>query len=57
MMGFNEVIDGEIVFALVNAGATANNLLELNHVITGAHEYDVAHITGIHPGREFTRGG
>jgi hypothetical protein len=57
MMGFNEVIDGEIVFALVQAGATSYNLLELNHVIIGAHKYDVTHITGIHPGREFTGGG
>src|SRR5271157_3078750 len=53
----HEVVDGEIILAIVKSCAAPNDLLELNHGVDRAHQYDVANVTGIHAGRELLRGG
>ena len=49
----DEVIDGEIVLAVVETGAAPDDLLELDHRIDGPHEHDVADVPGIHAGGQF----
>ena len=57
MVGFDEVDDGEVVLAVEDAGASADDLLELDHGVHGAHEDDVAHVAGVHAGGELLGGG
>src|SRR6202020_1016217 len=40
----HEVVDGEVVFAVVEAGSATNDLLELNHGVDRAHHNDVANV-------------
>src|SRR3990167_4442718 len=56
VVSLNEVIDREVVLAIVKPGAAPDDLLELNHRIHRPHEYDVADVTRIHAGRELLRG-
>ena len=56
-MGSNEIVDGEVVFAFVEAGATTDDLLELDHGINGTHEDDIADIASVNAGGKFLRGG
>jgi len=49
----HEVIDGEVILAVIEPGATADDLLEFDHGIDGAHEHDVADVPGVNAGGEF----
>src|ERR1035437_5562898 len=53
---FYEVVDGEVVLAVVEARAATDDLLELDHRIDGAHQDDVADVAGVHAGGELLRG-
>ena len=53
----HEVVDREVVLAVVKPGAAADDLLELDHGVDRAHQDDVANVAGIHAGRELLRGG
>src|SRR5271157_1272020 len=53
----HEVVDGEIILAIVEPRAAPNDLFELDHGVDGAHQDDVADVPGIHAGRELLRGG
>ena len=53
----HEVVDGEVVLAIVKPCAAPDDLLELDHGVDRAHQDDVANVAGIHAGREFLRGG
>ena len=57
MIRLDEIIDGEIILAVKEPGAAADDLLELDHGIDRTHEDDVADIAGIHAGGELLRGG
>ncbi len=57
LMGFDEVVDGEEVFAVVETGAAADDLFEFDHGVDGAHEDDVADVAGVDAGGEFLGGG
>src|ERR1035437_6694829 len=56
-VGPHEVVDGEVVLAIVKPSSAPNDLLELDHGVDRAHQNDIANIAGIHAGREFLRGG
>lgn len=56
-IGLHEVIDGEVVLAIVKACVAADDLLELDHGVDRPHRNDVANIAGINAGRELLRGG
>src|SRR5271157_4706776 len=43
----NEVVDGEKVLAVVEARASPDDLLELNHGVDGAQQDDVADVAGV----------
>ena len=53
MMRFNEIIDREVVLAIVESRAPTNDLLELDHRIHRTQQHDVAHIAGIDARGEF----
>ena len=53
----HKVVEREEIFAVEQAGAASHNLLELDDVIDGAQQHDVAHVAGIHARREFLRRG
>ncbi|HLK47108.1 MAG TPA: hypothetical protein VKT49_03175 [Bryobacteraceae bacterium] len=57
MVGLDEIVDGEVVLAVVQASAAADDLFELDHGIDGAHEHDIADVARIDPGGEFLRSG
>ena len=57
VVGLHEVVDGEVVLAIVEPGAATDDLLELDHAVDGAHEHDVANVAGVHAGGELLRGG
>lgn len=57
MVGLHEVMDREIVLAVVEPRPAPDDLLELDHGIDRPHQDDVADVAGIHPGREFLRRG
>ena len=57
MVSLNEIVDGEVVLAFEQPGATANDLFELDHGIDWAHQDDVADVAGVHAGGEFLGGG
>ena len=52
----HEVVDREVVLAVVEPRAAADDLLELDHRVDRAHQDDVADVAGIHAGRELLRG-
>ena len=56
-VGFDEVVNGEVVFAVKEAGAASNNLFELNHGVDGAHQHNITNVAGIDSGGEFLGGG
>src|ERR1035437_852324 len=56
-VGPHEVVNGEVVFAIVKARSAADDLFELNHGIDRTHQDYVANVAGIHAGRELLRGG
>ena len=53
----HEVVDREVILAVVEPGAAADDLLELDHRIDRAHQDDVADVAGIHAGGELLRSG
>ena len=53
----HEIVDREVILAVVKPRAAADDLLELDHRVDRAHQHDVADVAGIHAGREFLRGG
>ena len=53
----HEVVEREEIFPVKQAGAATHNLLELDNVIDGTHQHDVAHIAGIDACRELLRRG
>jgi len=53
VMGFNEIIDCEIVFPIVKPCATTDDLLELDYGVDRAHEDDVSDVAGVYAGGEF----
>ena len=57
MVRLHEIVDREVILALVQPRATADDLLELDHGIDRSHQDDVADIARIHAGRELLRGG
>ena len=57
VVGLHEVVDGEVVLAVVQARAAADDLLELDHRIDRPHQHDVADVARVHPGRQLLRGG
>jgi len=56
-VGFNEVVDGEVVFAVEEAGAPTDDLFEFDHGVDRAHQDDVADVAGIDASGEFLGGG
>ena len=52
MVRFYEVVNGEVIFAVIEPCTTPDDLLELDHGVDGAHQYDVADVTGINAGLE-----
>ena len=57
MVRLHEVVDREVVLAVVEPRAAPDDLLELDHRVDRAHQHDVADVAGIHAGRELLRGG
>ena len=57
MIGLHEVVDREVVLAVVKPGAAADDLLELDHRIDRPHQHDIANVARVHAGGEFLRGG
>jgi hypothetical protein len=50
VVGLHEVIDREVVLAVKAVSSTADGLLELDHRVDDAHQYDVSHFAGVHAG-------
>ena len=57
VVGLYEVVDREVILAVVQAGATADDLLELDHRIHRPQQHDVAHVAVIDPRGELLGGG
>ena len=57
MVRLHEVVDREVVLAVVEPRAASDDLLELDHRVDRAHQHDVADVAGIHAGGELLRGG
>ena len=53
----HEIVDREVVLAVVEPRAAADDLLELDHRVDRPHQHDVADVAGIDAGRELLRGG
>ena len=52
----HEVVDREVVLAVVEPRAAPDDLLELDHRVDRPHQHDVADVAGIHAGGELLRG-
>lgn len=46
VVGFDEIVNGEVVFAVIKAGAAPDDVFELNHRAHRPHQHDVAHVSG-----------
>ena len=57
MVRLHEIIDREVVLAVVEPRAAPDDLLELDHRIDRPHQHDVADVARIHAGRELLRRG
>ena len=57
MVRLHEIVNREVILAVVEPRAAPDDLLELDHRIDRAHQHDVADVAGIHAGRELLRGG
>ena len=51
----HEVVDREIVLAVIEARPAADDLLELDHRVDRPHQDDIADVAGVHSGRELLR--
>jgi hypothetical protein len=56
-VGPDEVVDSEVVFAVVEAGTASDDLLELDHRSDWTHQDDIADVAGIDASGELLRGG
>src|SRR5260221_189749 len=54
---FYEVVDREVILAVVESRAAADNLFELDHRVDWAHQHDVTDVARIHAGGKLLRGG
>src|SRR5690606_9483143 len=52
LVGFHEVVDGEVVLPVVQPRTPADDLLELDHRVDGPHQNDVADVARVYPGGE-----
>ena len=57
VVGLHEVVDREVILAVVEASAAADDLLELDHRVDGPHQHDITDVAGIDAGRELLRRG
>ena len=57
MVRLHEVVDREVVLAIVKPGAAPDDLLELDHRVDRAHQDNVTNVAGVHTGGELLRGG
>ena len=48
----HEVVDGEVILAVVEPGAATYDLLELDHRVDRAHQHDVTDVSSIDAGGE-----
>src|ERR1700720_1346441 len=53
VMGFHEIVNREVVLAIVEAGAASDGLLAFVTGMNRPHQHDVANIPGVNSGREF----
>lgn len=51
VMCLHEIIDGEMVFAVVETRTAPDDLLELDHRIDWTHQNNIADVSRINPGR------
>src|SRR6185437_16369326 len=51
----HEVVDGEVILALVESRSPPDDLLELDQRPDRPHEHDVPDVPGIHAGRQLLR--
>ena len=51
----HEVVDREVVLAVVEPRAAPDDLLELGHRVDRAHQNDIADVARIHAGRKLLR--
>ena len=54
VIGLHEIVDGEVIFAVIEASAASDDLLELDHGIDGTHQNDIADVGRVHAGRELS---
>ena len=52
---FHEVVDREVVLAIVESRATPDDLLEFDNGVDWAHEDDITDVAGIHAGGQLLR--
>jgi hypothetical protein len=57
VVGFYEVVDGEVILPLVQSCAPSNDLLKLDHGVHRTHQDDVPHIPSIHTSTQLLAGG
>ena len=57
VMGLHEIVDGEVVLAVIEPCPPADDLFELDHGVDRPHQHDIADIAGIHAGGELLRSG
>jgi hypothetical protein len=57
LVRLDEVVDREVVLAVVEPGAAPDDLLELDHGVHRTHQHDVADVPRVHAGGELLRGG
>ena len=56
MVRLDEIVDGKIVLAVIQPGATTYNLLELDDFVNRPHQDNIADIASIDTGGKFLRG-
>src|SRR3989338_8309078 len=56
-MRLHEIVDREVILAVIQPRAAPDDLLELDHRIDRTHQHDVAHVARINSGRKFLRRG
>ena len=57
MVRLHEVVDREVVLPVEEAGAAADDLLELDHGLNRPHQNDVPNVPCVHASGELLRGG
>src|SRR5258708_3701605 len=49
VMRLHEIVDGEVILAVVESRAASDDLLELDHRVDRSHQDDIAEVAGVHP--------